>query len=120
MAEAWALKRKVSANWTSVLGEMVAVTPWRTRSYDPATIWIVTGYFGVDGKVDFAFLLGASATVEVESPLVLRFRFTILVWCCRVAALVLKVERKVRGSGNFCRVVSNHVPYLLSTSLTFR
>lgn len=32
IAEVWASKRKVSANCTSFLGEMVAVIPWRTRS----------------------------------------------------------------------------------------
>lgn len=32
IAEVWASKRKVSANWTELVGEMVAVMPWRTRS----------------------------------------------------------------------------------------
>lgn len=32
MAEVWASKRNVSANWTSFFGEIVAVMPWRIRS----------------------------------------------------------------------------------------
>lgn len=32
IAEVWAVKRKVSANWTSSLGDIVAVIPWRTLS----------------------------------------------------------------------------------------
>ena len=69
-AEAWAWKRKVSANCTA--GEdseestfeafeevgMVAVMPCSTRSYEPVTIWTVTGVVAVAVAV---FVVGVEA-----------------------------------------------------------
>lgn len=56
IAEAWALKRKVSANLTSSPSSTfacsdigtIAVNPWRARSYDPTMTWRVT----VSGDLD--------------------------------------------------------------------
>ena len=109
MAEAWALKRKVSANSTSslFLGEIVAVTPCRTRSYDPAMIWIVRGYFGVEDEVDFIFLLGTSATAVAESPFVCRFRLAMS--CGDVELLFEAWREKFKFRNNFCRVAADHV-----------
>ena len=69
--------------------------------------WIVMGYLGVEDEVDFAFLLGASATAAVGSPLTFRFRFAMLCCCLEVWLGILGRKRKV--GNNFCMDVTGHV-----------
>ena len=44
-------------------------------------IWIVIGYLRIEDEVDFAFLLGASATAVAESPFAFRFRLAMSCGC---------------------------------------
>ena len=71
IAEAWALKRKESANWTDGAGEersdIDAVMPCSTRSYEPAMIWMTAEVAEVwcsEPPVFFATLLGEPLTSD--------------------------------------------------------